>query len=195
MKKKSHMLLGRFLMDELQSAPAQRYRKAFLFGCVQPDYNLLTYLKGSLRERFIDGHNFINTKRCISRYIDKLQHKKGWLMLKYYRLGKLIHYLADAFTAPHNCSFSAADHIRYEIEMHIRLEEGIAAIYGTSTESSGSSIIEFILSRHRQYIDSIRNLETDITYILGGADMVFKLLLPEEELTGMKQAVFSTLSA
>ena len=87
-------------------------------------------------------------------------------------------------------SFFAVPVLSSAIDIQLQVREG-----GTATESSGSSVIEFIISKHRQYIESIRNLETDITYILGGTDMVFKLLLPEEELAGMKQSVFSTLSA
>lgn len=182
-------------MDALQYAPAQRYRKAFLFGCIQPDCNLFTFLKGSPRELFLDGHNFKNTERHIFRSVEKLQNRDGWLMLKYYRLGKLTHYLSDAFTAPHNDSFSIADHVRYEIGMHDQLEKEVAATFDFSTQSKGSSIKEFILSAHNQYASSSKNQKTDVAYVLGCTNTVFNQLLPEEKLVGIQLTASQMTSA
>ena len=45
-------------------------------------------------------------------------------MWQYYTLGKLTHYLADAFTYPHNDHFSDSlmDHHRYESDLRLYLE-------------------------------------------------------------------------
>ena len=187
------MLLGRHLIDELQNIPAKRHKKVFLFGCVQPDYNLFTYLKGSRKGQFFEGHNFKNAESHILRSIEKLQ-KSSWLMLKYYRLGKLIHYLADAFTSPHNISYSVTNHALYEIKLHNKLEEGIAASSGLQQSSTGS-VAEYILSTHQQYNSASHGLKTDVRYIIGTADVVFHSLMPEDQLVEIKQMVSHAATA
>jgi hypothetical protein len=179
-KKKSHMLLGRHLIDEMQSLPAERYKRVFLFGCVQPDYNLFTYFKGLRKGRFFEGHNFENAENHILRSVEKLQKNDSWSMLKYYRLGKLIHYLSDAFTSPHNVSFNVANHALYEIKLHSQLEKGIADSSGIAPKSA-ESVAEYILSTHRQYDRASQGLKTDVQYILDATDVVFRRLIPEEE--------------
>ena len=47
MKTDSHLLLGQFLLRRWGS-PAPGKRAAFLWGCVEPDYNYATYLRGFL---------------------------------------------------------------------------------------------------------------------------------------------------
>jgi hypothetical protein len=192
-KKKSHMLLGRHLIDELQNLPAKRHKKVFLFGCVQPDYNLFTYLKGSRKGRFFEGHNFENTENHILRSIEKLQ-RRSWMMLKYYRLGKLIHYLSDAFTSPHNVTFSVTNHALYEIKLHNKLEEGIAASSGLP-ESSTGTVAEYILSTHQQYNSASQGLKTDVQYIIGSADVVFRRLVPEDQFVELKHMISHAASA
>jgi hypothetical protein len=192
-KKKSHMLLGRHLIDEMPNFPAKRYKKVFLFGCVQPDYNLFTYLKGSRKGRFFEGHNFENAERHILRSIEKLQKGSG-LMLKYYRLGKLIHYLSDAFTSPHNVAYSVTNHALYEIKLHNKLEEGIAASSGLPQSSTGT-VAEYILSTHQQYNGASQGLKTDVQYIIGSADVVFRRLVPEEEIIEINHMVSHAASA
>ena len=60
MKRESHKILGHYLMQQLQVAPAYRHRKAFLFGCTEPDSNPFTYLKGSRTIQWLRGHNYRN---------------------------------------------------------------------------------------------------------------------------------------
>ena len=71
MKKRSHMLVGRYL-NELQAFDKPRHEKAFLFGCVEPDYNYLTYLKGALTCGATRSHNFVKAQQNLSKTIVKL---------------------------------------------------------------------------------------------------------------------------
>ena len=102
MQKRSHKLLAATLLENVQGFQARRFELAFLFGSFQPDCNPLTYLKGSLRAYKFRGHNYSNSQRYIYSRISRLQRRERWTMWQYYTLGKLTHYLADAFTYPHN---------------------------------------------------------------------------------------------
>ena len=96
--KRSHKLLASMLLESEHGFRAKRYELAFLFGSFQPDCNPLTYLKGSRRARKLRGHNFTNSRLYIESHIKLLQARTRWNIWQYYTLGKLTHYLADAFT-------------------------------------------------------------------------------------------------
>ena len=119
MKKRSHKLLGIYLAERYMSDVSELFRKAFVFGCVEPDYNYTSYLKGLGSGNSVKGHNY----ECACRYIRKnasyLAEKSKWNVWDYYQFGRMLHYLADAFTYPHNSHYegSLADHVRYELEM------------------------------------------------------------------------------
>ena len=102
MQKRSHKLLASTLLENVQGFRARRFELAFLFGSFQPDCNPLTYLKGSLRAYKLRGHNYSNSQCYIYSRISRLQRRDRWTIWQYYTLGKLTHYLADAFTYPHN---------------------------------------------------------------------------------------------
>ena len=98
MQKRSHKLLASMLLECEHGFCAKRYEWAFLFGSIQPDCNPFTYLKGSRRAYKLRGHNFSNSQLYINRQIQQLQERVRWNTWQYYTLGKLTHYLADAFT-------------------------------------------------------------------------------------------------
>ena len=101
MQKRSHKLLASQLLEARNGFQRRRFELAFLFGSFQPDCNPLSYLKGSIRSRTFRGHNYTNSDRYIVSRILRLQRReKVWTCWQYYTLGKLTHYLADAFTIP-----------------------------------------------------------------------------------------------
>ena len=94
----------------------KRYVQAFLIGCIEPDRNPVTYLKGSIRHQWLRGHNYRNARRFMRRISVRLENKDSWNLYDYYTLGKLIHYTTDAFTYAHNDTFPTAltEHREYE---------------------------------------------------------------------------------
>lgn len=46
MQIKTHLALGHRLLDWAPDAGLHRYSELFLLGCMEPDYNLATYLRG-----------------------------------------------------------------------------------------------------------------------------------------------------
>lgn len=181
MKTKGHRLIGRYLIKNLQCLPAQRYEKAFLFGCIEPDYNPFTYLKGSRKAWILRGHNYINAAPCIRHTIKKLQKKQDWRIREYYQLGKLIHYVTDAFTFAHNESFGKdiRNHRRYEGRLHSYFASFIAASTAAAPVGAELSAMDYLIAKHRQYDQASTGPQTDTQFILKTTSMVFCRLIPD----------------
>ena len=181
MKRESHKLLGMYLLENQQGLSAQRYEKAFLFGCIQPDMNVFTYLKGSMRVQMLRGHNFKNSEICVSRTIQKLQKDGTWTMKDYYRLGKLIHYISDAFTYPHNDFYeeSIIEHRVYEGKLNSYFKDNIKCPKKEPLNNTGNSIMDAVRLIHKQYTDAMKDVYTDMDFIIHTAEIVFNRLITE----------------
>lgn len=185
MQKRSHTLLARTLLERTEGFPKKRFELAFLFGSFQPDCNPLSYLKGSRRGKTLMGHNFSNSQRYIHRRICRLQHRDHWNIWQYYTLGKLTHYLADAFTFPHNETYpdSLQEHRRYESQLREQLIRRIGDCRCLSVRSQQD--LSGALDRlHRQYLGTVSCLQRDIDYILEATSLLMASLLPEPAVTG-----------
>lgn len=119
MRGKSHKAMGHFLLERYLTDCTQAQKKAFLIGCVQPDRNPTTYLKGSIRSQWMRGHNYSNAGRYMTRLALRLERKQHFTLWDYYSMGKLIHYTMDAFTFAHNEHFpkKLREHRRYEVRL------------------------------------------------------------------------------
>lgn len=116
MRNKSHAAMGRILLREYLPVTTPGQAKVFLLGCTQPDKNPATYLKGSLRSRWMRGHNYSNSNRFMMRLAMRLDGKQHYTSWDYYCLGKLVHYTMDAFTYAHDERFvkNLKEHRAYE---------------------------------------------------------------------------------
>ena len=76
MRGKSHLCLGHYLTQHYMDSLPQRYRKAFLVGCIEPDRNPMTYFKGSLRSQWMRGHNYNNASHFMQRISRRLENKE-----------------------------------------------------------------------------------------------------------------------
>ena len=167
LQKCSHKLLASSLLRSQHGFGARRYELAFLFGSFQPDCNPFTYLRGIRSTHKLQGHNFTNSQSYINSRIQKLQNRRNWTLLQYYTLGKLTHYLADAFTFPHNENYpyTMADHCRYENALRLKLAEHLSR-HELHQKKLRQDLTDAIDQLHRQYMDSKNSLEQDIRYIL-----------------------------
>lgn len=179
MQKRSHKLLASALLRSHQGFCARRYELAFLFGSFQPDCNPLTYLKGSRRGKRLGGHNFSNSQLYIYDHIRRLQQRDRWTVWQYYTLGKLTHYLADAFTYPHNEHWpnTLMDHHRYETDLRLSLAQHLSR-QALRRRQRRQDLIAAIEQLHRQYMDSKSDLEQDIRYILEATGLLMAGCLP-----------------
>lgn len=154
-------------------------RRIFLIGCVQPDKNPATYLKGSLRGQWLRGHNYHNALPYIARLARRLESRKRLRLLDYYSLGKLIHYITDAFTSAHNQSFPKS--LRIHREYEARLQEYFLSFLAGKPNPPGDargSVMERIRTCHRGYTCRPAHVGTDTRYAFTVCCMVMGILCP-----------------
>lgn len=167
MKKRSHKLLASALLQSQHGFSARRYELAFLFGSFQPDCNPLTYLKGSRRAYKLRGHNYSNSQPFIAKRIARLQRRSSWSIWQYYTLGKLTHYLADAFTYPHNENYpeSLIAHRQYEDDLRAYLAEYLQN-RKLRRQQLCTDLVTALEELHRQYMAAQADIQRDAQYIL-----------------------------
>lgn len=167
MRGKSHQYLGRYLAERYMTALPRRYVRAFLIGCVEPDRNPATYLKGSLRRQWLRGHNWGNAQRYMQRIAARLENRTQLHLLDYYTMGKLIHYTTDAFTSAHNERFgeSLHDHRQYEVDLQNHFLRYISEQPDFWTDAEKPAI-DTIRSYHRDYLRRPVNIHTDSRFAI-----------------------------
>lgn len=177
MRGKSHRYLGRYLVDRYMPDAPAHYQKAFLLGCVEPDINPTTYLKGSIRCQWLRGHNYHNARRFMRNISWRLESKRKLNIWDYYTLGKLIHYTTDAFTYAHNDSFTTdlGDHRVYEAQLQDHFLQYIQEDPQVDTQTA-RSIMEAIYSYHREYEDHPADVHTDTKFALAACCCVLAVL-------------------
>ncbi len=178
MRGKSHQTLGKYLAEAFMSQAPRRYVRAFLIGCVEPDRNPATYLKGSLRREFLRGHNYENALRYMQRIARRLERKGTWYLLDYYTMGKLIHYTADAFTYAHNESFGTklTDHRAYEEGLQEHFLRYLQDAPPVTTEVY-RSIMDAVRSNHQDYAAQPVGIHTDSRFALRTCCCVLSMLM------------------
>ena len=179
MQKRSHTLLARMLLRNEQGFTARRYELAFLFGSFQPDVNPLSYLKGSLHYHRLKGHHYVNSKAYINARIRKLQNRRRWTVWQYYTLGKLTHYLADAYTYPHNENYSCTllDHHSYETSLREYLR-GYFAHCSLRRQQCRRDLVAALEELHEQYMATRASMDRDANYILKATALLMAGCLP-----------------
>ena len=160
MKTVDHLLLGVYLLARHQNPPLQSHRRAFLLGCIAPDYNLLSYLRRMPHGEKFRGHNAENSFGCLMRGIAELHETGLRSTWDYFRLGTLLHYAAVAFTAPHNRFWHGTlrEHLAYEQALHAKFPA--ALLQGHMLGYSG------FVSLHEEYCAEAHGMDTDCQYIL-----------------------------
>ena len=175
MQKRSHKLLAATLLENTQGFQARRFELAFLFGSFQPDCNPLTYSKGSLRAYKFRGHNYSSSQHYIYSRISRLQRRQRWTIWQYYTLGKLTHYLADAFTYPHNENYpdSMLCHHQDETDLRAYLEEYLAT-RALRREKFRQDVADALQELHRQYMAGVADMRKDVQFILKATSLLME---------------------
>lgn len=171
MKGIDHKCLGIQVADQFPEHTTRLERKLFVLGCVQPDWNVFTYLRGSMRTRKIRGHHYPNIRNVVEKYMVRLSGKARFRKCDYYRLGKLFHYAADAFTFPHNEEFQGNihEHMAYEQKFHLLLKEHICLLGGRQVnwqqKKNGAELFECFEWVHAHYLRVREDMRDDLNYI------------------------------
>lgn len=157
METRDHLLLADMILKESTVSVSQINGKAFAAGCIEPDINLLTYLKGHTYKA-ASGY----VKNTIHKLFGKLRSPKD-----YFILGRAVHYLGDCFTFPHNPDFSG--NLRAHTEYESRLHEHIMQNKNTETKKlyldTSGGCASFIESTYRKYQEISGSMQSDWNYI------------------------------
>ena len=161
MQIKTHLALGHRLLDWAPDAGLHRYSELFLLGCMEPDYNLATYLRGLKGHGVFHGHNADNSFAYVSgclRSFEKNGLGSGW---DYFRLGALLHYVADPFTGPHNSFWTGGliSHAVYELRLHEVITREPEPEYAAGCAAAAP--MEYFSAEHRSYCAAEPGLHTD----------------------------------
>lgn len=189
MQTRDHKMLAEFLVSEIGQELSVIYIKAFILGNIEPDKNLFTYLHGLVRGVKFHGHNYENILPVMEKLFDSMRGKRHWGVREYYQFGKLMHYIADAFTFPHNGIFKGnlMEHCRYEKELHKRflytLQESQKQLIQKRGRGNG---LDRIKKLHEEYLRQAGNCENDCRYILKAA-----VMLAQEEIGTVWKIDFS----
>ena len=180
MRGKSHRYLGQYLIEHYMNDLTSVQKKAFLIGCIEPDRNPMTYLKGSIRCQWLRGHNYRNARRFMRSISWRLEHKDTLNVYDCYTLGKLIHYTTDAFTYAHNDTFSTAlaDHREYEVALQEHFLSYIEQDPQVDTRVA-RTVMEAIYSYHREYEALEANIQIDSRFALAACCCVIAVLFPK----------------
>lgn len=178
MRGRSHIALGQYLLSAYMPGLGTKQRRAFLLGCIQPDRNPATYLKGSIRFQWLRGHNYLNARRFMARISSRLERKHSLNLLDYYTLGKLIHYTADAFTSAHNAFFpkDLAVHRDYEHRLQDHFLRYLGHRPPPVLQPCGTAM-EVIAGFHREYSREAGNVHRDSRFVLQACCCVLALIL------------------
>jgi len=167
MKKKSHISLAKFLIDNMDVQDLHEHKKAFYFGSILPDLkpSFLTK-RHTIDETLFD---LINEIKKITVNYDPNKGINGYFAR---HLGIITHYLSDYCTYPHNNIFEGnmREHIQYEKELKEHLYEYVNRSdirmkrnykYHTLDE-----IIHLIINTHKEYMKALKVIKEDIQYII-----------------------------
>lgn len=178
MRKKSHITLAKYLVQESRDKELKRHKYAFYLGSILPDIKpSFIYRRHEITDTFPQVQERI--KQLVSTEIEKKEQNST----KYYRnLGEVSHYLADYFTYPHNRKFSGGfrEHCSYEEELKKKLRQHIISGKAASRKKkyiefpAPEELFEFVEKSHQNYISSHHSVEEDIAHIIPINSQVMK---------------------
>ena len=193
MRKKSHILLARYLADQMQTtASLQSHRKAFCLGSILPD------IKPSFITR---RHEFYGTFEDVKNRMKELadiRPDESNQRVYWRRFGEVIHYMADYFTFPHNKTYtgSFSQHNHYEKVLKNRLKECIqqgeahAYLEPAIRFADFSTLIDYIEATHEKYLNKLRSVEEDWMTAMRSEQQVEAALKSYEDVDSWKTIIF-----
>lgn len=163
MRKKSHISLARYMIENLNDEGLKKHKYSFYLGSILPDIKpSFLYKRHEITETFPDVRQNIERLSEGDKIIEK--KKKG---AKYYMdLGQISHYLADYFTFPHDKTYAGSlkEHCSYEeklkkdLRSYIKSEEAAKSMREDVLAKRGElfgnadALCRFIQSTHDDYI-------------------------------------------
>jgi len=151
MNTKDHYILAKEIAGSFKNFGGKIRRILFIAGCVAPDINVFTYIK---------GHMFNDRRQFLSRILNSEK-------ISFYNIGVLIHYISDSFTFPHNSDFrgNMSQHRSYENKLHRFIANDFGRFAGKINIPRKSSLSEMFTLLHDEYTAGKKSYENDCQYI------------------------------
>ena len=168
MRKKSHILLARYLADQMPANESlQSHRKAFCLGNILPDIQPSFITK---RHEYFGTFDEVQGK--IRRLVQSGESYNDRVFWR--RAGEVMHYIADYFTFPHNTIYpgSLKDHCSYEeklkrdLRRYIRTDAAKPHKADHLEFNSARNLCDFIQKSHDDYLVRKHDVEDDIHHIV-----------------------------
>ncbi|MBO5197374.1 MAG: zinc dependent phospholipase C family protein [Lachnospiraceae bacterium] len=169
MRKKSHISLAGYLMNNMKVEGLREHRKAFMIGSILPDC-----VPSFLTKRHTINETFEILRNEIRRITEDYNAEKG--INGYYcrHLGVITHYIADYFTFPHNETFRGTirEHCVYEKELkdtfraYVESGEADRIREKNGTFKTVEEICQFIKLMHEKYLEAVSAVKEDCLYIV-----------------------------
>ena len=169
MKKKDHLMLASFILDLFDSSVLTLHSAAFTAGCIEPDLNVLTYLRGSRKEKKFHGHNAGNCRAHLEKLLGKIEERGLTSGYGCFLLGVAVHYIADSFTAVHNTDILDVDvktHLEYENRLHEELMRALSKPFIFEYGMLNTSLKDYVTDNHHSYSASAPSTKNDCSYIV-----------------------------
>ncbi len=183
MKQDSHRRLGRYLLELVPQIHCRPLcHRAFLLGCVLPDYNPLTYLRGFSQSKGFLGHNRPYSERTCFQTLERLHERGVQGSRDCYALGALMHYLADSFTHPHTERFMGGlrAHNAYERALRACFPACIRAAKGKHLPTPPTDPMAFLRAAYTLYESKNPNPHNDGWFVLFVCGMILLSVFKEK---------------
>ena len=170
MRKKSHILLARYIAKNTEDEELKKHRLSFYIGSILPDCKpSFVYKKHEINGTFPDVKKMVN-QLIFGKQQGKLTRKRRYYM----NLGQVTHYVADYFTYPHNEVFDGniKDHCIYEKNLKEALKSYIDSEQIYINKSlidifrKPEDICRLIKNLHAQYGSGRSTVNNDCIYIV-----------------------------
>lgn len=180
-----HRLLGIFLAQQMIKNTSPLATHLFVTGCVFPDHNPLTYLRGLYMGHPLKSHFLFLSYPEILHLCSKLENREKLYIWDYYTLGALLHYVADAFTFPHNEHYTGnmLEHAEYEHgQLHKTFKQYLTGEFQAemcktnNRQNIGSTFSEL----HDSYMQTEPSALCDAKYICRVCTMICGRVLEKE---------------
>ena len=162
MRKKSHILLARYIAKNTEDEELKKHRLSFYIGSILPDCKpSFVYKKHEINGTFPDVKKMVN-QLIFGKQQGKLARKRRYYM----NLGQVTHYVA--------CSYE--EQLKRSLKNYIMSRNMEAGEKVQADFSDVEALYEYILERHKQYLGRKINIETDIRNIVATNRMLVEAI-------------------
>ena len=176
MRKKSHISVAKFLIDNMNVNSLHNHKLSFLLGSILPDC-----MPSFLTRKHTIEETFYILKKEIRNLTEEYDAEKGEGVYFCRHLGIITHYVADYFTFPHNKNYTGSlkDHCQYEKILKHKLREYVKAMESRRERMKETrfetleELFVFIHEVHEKYLKRLSEVKKDIQYIV---DVCFEVV-------------------